>query len=205
MAIAINGSGTITGISVGGLPDGIVDTDMLAANAVSSGKLASGVGGKVLNYSDVTKSDTQTTLSTSFTDITGLSVTLTPASSASKFLIMYSVFCAASQNVYSTTIQLVKVVGGTASDIHRGDASGNRGRVTAGHWSEYASYDQFNSAVLAGQVIHAPSTTSAVTIKMQFRTNNHNYYSYINRMEADGDDPTSGRAVSNIAVLELGA
>ncbi len=43
MPIAINGSGTLTGISVGGLPDGIVDADMLAANAVTSGKLASGV------------------------------------------------------------------------------------------------------------------------------------------------------------------
>ena len=45
MAITINGNGTVTGISVGGLPDGIVDTDMLAANAVSSAKLASGARG----------------------------------------------------------------------------------------------------------------------------------------------------------------
>ena len=44
MAIQINGNGTITGISVGGLPDGIVDTDMIAANAVTSAK-ASGLGG----------------------------------------------------------------------------------------------------------------------------------------------------------------
>ena len=40
MPIAINGSGTVTGISVGGLPDGIVDADMLAANAVTSAKIA---------------------------------------------------------------------------------------------------------------------------------------------------------------------
>ena len=40
MAIQINGSGTITGISVGGLPDGIVDTDMIAANAVATAKIA---------------------------------------------------------------------------------------------------------------------------------------------------------------------
>ena len=40
MAIAINGSGTVTGISVGGLPDGIVDTDMLAANAVTTAKIS---------------------------------------------------------------------------------------------------------------------------------------------------------------------
>ena len=38
MPIAINGSGTVTGVSVGGLPDGIVDTDMLAANAVTAAK-----------------------------------------------------------------------------------------------------------------------------------------------------------------------
>jgi|TARA_Y100000289_G_scaffold3742_1_gene3508 hypothetical protein len=38
MPIAINGSGTVTGISVGGLPDGIVDTDMLANNAVTAAK-----------------------------------------------------------------------------------------------------------------------------------------------------------------------
>ena len=38
MPIAINGSGTITGVSVGGLPDGIVDTDMIAADAVTDAK-----------------------------------------------------------------------------------------------------------------------------------------------------------------------
>ena len=43
MPIAINGSGTLTGVSVGGLPDGIVDTDMLANNAVTAAK-ATGVG-----------------------------------------------------------------------------------------------------------------------------------------------------------------
>ena len=42
MAITINGNGTITGINVGGLPDGIVDTDMIAANAVATAKLADG-------------------------------------------------------------------------------------------------------------------------------------------------------------------
>ena len=45
MPIVLNGStGVITGIPVGGLPDGIVDTDMLANNAVTSAK-SSGLGG----------------------------------------------------------------------------------------------------------------------------------------------------------------
>jgi len=78
MAIAINGSGTMTGISVGGLPDGIVDAGTLATNsvdsdelingAIDSGHLASGVGGatvKVVSatYDSTTASGTQ--------DITG--------------------------------------------------------------------------------------------------------------------------------------
>lgn len=40
MPVSIHGSGSITGLSVGGLPDGIVDTDMLASNAVSTAKIA---------------------------------------------------------------------------------------------------------------------------------------------------------------------
>ena len=39
MAIKISGDGSITGVSVGGLPDGTVDTDTLAANAVTEPKL----------------------------------------------------------------------------------------------------------------------------------------------------------------------
>ena len=40
MPIEINGCGTVTGLSVGGLPDGTVDTDTLASSAVSNAKLA---------------------------------------------------------------------------------------------------------------------------------------------------------------------
>jgi len=40
MAITIDGDGTITGLSVGGLPDGVVDADMLAANAVTTAKIS---------------------------------------------------------------------------------------------------------------------------------------------------------------------
>ena len=52
MAIVINGSSnTISGVAVGGLPDGIVDTDMLASNAVHSVKIADDAvnGSKVSN------------------------------------------------------------------------------------------------------------------------------------------------------------
>ena len=42
MPVTINGDGSITGLAVGGLPDGTVDADTLASNAVTSAKIANG-------------------------------------------------------------------------------------------------------------------------------------------------------------------
>ena len=55
MPVSINGNtGVITGLAVGGLPDGTIDADSLASNAVTSAKLASGVGGKILQVISTT-------------------------------------------------------------------------------------------------------------------------------------------------------
>ena len=50
MAIVINGSGTVTGISVGGLPDDIVDAGTLADDAVGLAQMASGTDGNIITY-----------------------------------------------------------------------------------------------------------------------------------------------------------
>ena len=42
MPVTINGDGSITGLAVGGLPNGTVDADTLASNAVTTDKLANG-------------------------------------------------------------------------------------------------------------------------------------------------------------------
>ena len=42
MPVTINGNGSITGLAVGGLPDGSVDADTLASNAVTSAKIQDG-------------------------------------------------------------------------------------------------------------------------------------------------------------------
>ena len=42
MPVTINGDGSITGLSVGGLPNGTVNADTLASNAVTTDKIANG-------------------------------------------------------------------------------------------------------------------------------------------------------------------
>jgi hypothetical protein len=63
MAIVINGSGTITGVSAGGLPDGSVDSDTLATG-IDATKLADGsVTSTELQYINTLASNAQTQIS----------------------------------------------------------------------------------------------------------------------------------------------
>ena len=72
MAITLNGDGIISGIT---------DYD-------------SGDVGRVLQVVTTTKTDTFTTTSSSLTDITGLSASITPASTSNKILIIAFDICA---------------------------------------------------------------------------------------------------------------
>ena len=83
MAIAINGSGTLTGVSVGGLPNGIVDTDMLAAKAVTAAKRGSG---GILQVVHLEYGTQVATTSSDFVD-TGLTQAITPIQTGSKILV----------------------------------------------------------------------------------------------------------------------
>jgi hypothetical protein len=106
MAIVINGSGTVTGIAVGGLPDGIVDAGTLATNSVDSAELIDGSidtahiatdqitsailpAGSVLQVVQSVWEGTTTTTSNVLA-ATGLSCTITPSSSSSKILVTIS-------------------------------------------------------------------------------------------------------------------
>jgi len=207
MPIAINGDGTITGVTVGGLPDGIVDADMLASNAVTSGKLASGVGGKLLTYQNAVKTDASSTTDTSYVDISGLSITMTPASAASRFKIDYHVNFAVPSSVYSGSLRLVKVVGGTTTDdIYVGAAAGSRTRCSNWTWSTNASYSSYPIDVFSGSLIHHPDTTNAVTFKIQYKSNYSGGFTvYVNRNTNDGNSVYHGRGASAISVMELAA
>ena len=74
MPIAINGTGTITGITAGGLPDGIITRSEI------------GYSGAILQVVQATTEDTANYASVNFQQ-TAVNVSITPASSTSKFLI----------------------------------------------------------------------------------------------------------------------
>jgi len=93
MPVTISGDGTVTGLSVGGLPDGSVDADTLASNAVTSAKLHSGAvtgthmpAGSVIKFQNTRgpASNQNISSNTTWTTLTGTQVDFTPTFSNCK-------------------------------------------------------------------------------------------------------------------------
>ena len=163
--------------------------------------------GKVLNSGQAVKTDTFSTQATSFTDITGLTVTMTPASTSSKFLINYTVHFQPRDQHYSGAIRCVKVVGGvTTDDIYVGQANGSRIRSSNYCWSDNEQHSRASFRIQSGTFIHSPSTTNPVTFKLQTRL--LGTYGYANdvfviRNNTYNDGDSYGSVPSAITVLEL--
>ena len=201
MPVTINGNGTITGVPAGGLPDGIVDTDMLAANAVSSAKLASGAGGKILQVKSATKTDTSSySTATTFLDISGLSVSITPSTSSSHMLLVSHVSIGGSNNTY---IAFRFVRDSTAIGLGT-DGSGNQTPCTfAGSLpnTDNAYHQLYNTS--GAFLDDRPDGTSAITYKLQVSKTGGQLV-WINRSQLSNDNAYNMYGTSSITVYEVG-
>jgi hypothetical protein len=166
MAISINGStNVITGVGVGGLPDGIVDTDMIAAGAVTGPKKGAG---SIIQVVQVTHTAEVSTTGITFVD-TGLSASITPISSTSKILVMVTqrFFIQRSTDQARGGFRLLR--GSTVimqgPNTQNGQEPGGEGQSTnLGGSTQVAG--AFNCTFL-----DSPSTTSSTTYKTQFANN----------------------------------
>jgi len=121
MTITINGSGTVTGVSVGGLPDGIVDAGTLASNSVETAKIAAeavtgakqGLG-SVIQYIQAPYDDVQNRHSESAGnwESTGNHVDITPTNSTN--LIVVGGYVAAYSD--ANAVQSFAIHNGTSLD-----------------------------------------------------------------------------------------
>ena len=192
MAVSINGStNVITGLAVGGLPDGIVDADMLASNAVTSGKLASGVGGKILQVKQTFKNDTASTNSGTYAAISGLTVSITPSSSSNKILYRGCLYLAGSGS--ESVFRLTRTVGGSATEIATPStfADDEDGTFAHGGGSRYAGH--------SFEFLDSPNTTSAITYGIKWQV--HSGTTYLNRTW----DANWFHGVSSVTAMEVSA
>ena len=152
-----------------------------------------GGGGKVLQVVQSVKTDTFTSTSTSFIDITGLSVSITPASSSNKVLVFAHIVGHGAFNTNHGVFRIVR----DSTTIYGGDTAGSR---PSGF---HAGIVADNNSVEAGTgvFLDSPSTTSATTYKIQGLTNSSTFY--VNRTPNDDDSNPRIRTASSITVMEI--
>lgn len=142
------------------------------------------------------KTDTFTASTTTYTDITGLSVTITPTLATSKIFVLAMITGSQDVTVDVATLQLVR--GSTA--IALGDTAGNRIRGTA-PLTGGSDISQNNTQMIL--FLDSPATTSATTYKIQGKSNAGANPFFINRSDQDTDNTVHNRTVSTITVFEV--
>ena len=195
MPITLNGSGTITGVSVGGLPDGIVDTDMIAANAVTAAKSS---GRKILQVVNSISSTPKTiSATTTYTD-TDITDSITTTAANSKILVLGSLAydTARNNNDCGARFRLVRTISSTSTMFFESNSDKNVG---------FYDGDSSNHSRLYGQwpvnfhdsTIGSIAAGTTITYKLQARTENTNL----------GEDVriNHGNKVATLILLEIGA
>jgi len=152
------------------------------------------LGSGVLQTVSAFKSDTSSSSSLTFADVTGLSVSITPSTTASKILVMPNVQWGAqtSTNIY---LKLFR----DATEIAQGDAAATRTRVFA----SARAVDQFDAGTLSTSFLDSPATTSAITYKVQFASFAAGSFVYVNRTHDDANNAGRPRMGSTLTVMEI--
>ena len=193
------GSGSTPTWTTLSIPNDAVTTAKIADGNITSAKLATGVGGKVLQVLFAQKTDTQTlTKSLTFQDITGLNITITPSSSSNKILVMYNVNMANGDDEGHGYLRLHR------DTTNIGSAASAGSRTTAIAVVNTGGAGQMQC--VSGTFLDSPSTTSATTYKLLAASNPVNAPSttFINRSNRDTDSANNdGRASSSITIMEI--
>ena len=209
MPVTINGNtGVVTGIAVGGLPDGIVDTDMLAAGAVTSAKRGAGA---ILQVIQRTKTSAwSSSIGSSGTVPTGMYQTITTETDSSKVLVFVNMTLLVSDSYNGSAFSLMRnsgtdnVSGGT--EIFIGDAAGSRDRRTMGLQGPTKHSAGLNGFSIGTQFLDTPGSAGAYTYFIKFfdTVAGDNYF-YLNRGFNDSDNQEQPRGTSSITLMEVAA
>lgn len=153
--------------------------------------------GGVLQVVSTTKTDTFSTTSTSFVDITGLSVTITPTSATSKILIVVNAIGGSGGVAGSLcTFRLMR----DSTAINIGNSAAGYTQASVGGMR--SPLDVNSSWLVPMNFLDSPATTSAITYKIQGSIESNTL-----RINSTGSDAASSqwsyRGASTITAMEI--
>jgi len=151
-----------------------------------------GITGTIGQVVQTVKTDTYSQSTTSFTDITGMSASITPSSTNSKIYVMIALNVG-SRNASQAQFKLLR--GSTAINV--GDSAGSRQQGFA----EVDGQNDYAQTPTVSNFLDSPNTTSATTYKIQMRVTGSTHY--LNRSVNDTDANYETRTPSSITLMEV--
>ena len=169
---------------------------------LNNNSIATGFG-KVGQVVQTNKVDTFSSSSTSFTDVTGLTASITPTSTSSKIIVNLRISYAMG-SVHNTGMVLRLLRGATV--ISGGTASGSRVSGLMRYNMATAGDGYYSLVYSTGDVstnfLDSPNSTDAQVYKIQGIVNGSNSL-HINRTGSDSDDSKFPRTNSTITLTEI--
>ena len=165
-------------------------------NTPTAGDLGLNTTGSVLQVVNGVKTNTTSTNSTGYVD-TGLSATITPSSSSSKILIQVCVPTLGASSGHIGYIQLQRNGTVLTHSTNGALSQANSATVTVGgqiHPDNNRQNDPFSISYL-----DSPSSTSATTYKLQFKSNHSSASIHFGEWNLNNDKAS----VSTITLLEI--
>ena len=164
--------------------------------ALASGASATGFG-KVLQVVSATKTDIFDTNSSSFVDVTGVTVNVTPSSTSNKVWCSITGWASHSSAGASAYLRMVR----DSTAISVGGAAGSRVVCSTANGGDQT----YSNGSFAISFLDSPSSTSAVTYKLQCLSQTGGSSARINYRGDDSDGASCGRVATTITVFEIGA
>ena len=168
----------------------------LTANSfIGDGSSLTGVSaGKVLQVLQTIKTDTAIISgATAYTDVSGLSVNITPSSASNKVLIIATYMI-----MGDTNTQGYVVVARNSTPLGRGVSNGNRVRANTQSYPNQTNEGKNSSFCY----LDSPNSTSQITYKLRTR-NQGTGNIYVNRSQGWTNSAQSSTNASTITVMEI--
>ena len=207
MPVTINGDGSITGLSVGGLGSGVVNTASIANGAVTNVKHGTGSIIQVQTGTFTGTNNISLGSAATFYELDDFNVTITSTVANSKFLVSCNFTGEPNFDDYELGIRVQRTIGGSVSPIFVGDAAGSRTRVLG--MSNQGYHNQDNNSTCASNsfsnLLDTPNQPAGTAIKyavyLARMASTGNYA--LNRTWGNADANTHERTFSNMTVMEV--
>ena len=179
-----------------------MSSELRVDKIVPTDGVPTGGGGGIIQVKQTLKTDSFHTTSQSYTDITGMTVSITPKFNTSKILLQCNIQFGGALNLYAPVRLLRDSTHIGQSTVYSGSQTNATFSLNLTDVSGTASQYKIFSTVY--QILDSPATTSEVTYKLQVSSwVGRNFY--INRSEQDSGAAWTHGASSSMTAMEVSA